>query len=348
MSNLIQQVAPILKHYGLTPYYVQSYGRIYRVFTNKGDMALKKIPPSHGTDFIRNIQFLYQKGYNRIVPVYPTLDGRYAIIHENQLYYVMPWLPNEEKEDRNERNQQMFRELARLHTLSVREVSVNKEEKEKHYEQTIHEWEKEKELLDGFLRQCEGKWYMSPFELLFCMYYYDMSQALNFSTRKFKEWYESTKDDEKVRVILSHGNLSPEHFLYDERGYGYFINFENSKQGSPMHDLLPYLSRTLKCYPKKSEEGVNWLYTYFKYFPLKEDELNLLLSYFAHPSQLVQTVESYHNSPTKNELKYVERFQKQYWQLKNIEYIAMRIDEIERQKKMEKAAAEAQNTEPTE
>lgn len=340
MSNPLKQIAPILTHYGVTPHFVESFGKVQRVYADKGVFALKKISPTHGSDFIRHIQYLYQKGYNRIVPIYPTLDGRYAIIYQNHLYYLMPWLSNEVKENRNERHQQMFRELARLHTLSVREVTINKEEKQEHYENTIHEWEKEEELLMGFLEQCESKWYMSPFELLFCLYYNDMNQALRFSTNKFKDWYEKTKDDEKARVVLSHGKLSTEHFIFDDRGYGYFTNFENSRQGSPMHDLLPFISRILKTYPKKCEECVDWLYTYFKYFPLREEELNLLLSYFAHPGYLLQAVEDYNKSPNKHERKHVQKLQRHYWQLKNTEYIVMRIDEIERQKKLEKEAQE--------
>lgn len=340
MSNYVKQITPILTQYGITPHFIESLGKVQRVYSDKGVFALKRISPTHGTDFIRHIQYLYQKGYNRIIPIYPTLDGRYAIIHQNSLYYLMPWLSNEVKEDRNERHQHMFRELARLHTLSVREVAINQEEKHEHYENTLHEWEKENELLDGFLEQCESKWYMSPFELLFCLYYNDMSQSLRFSTNKFKDWYEKTKDDDKARVILSHGKLSTEHFIYDDRGYGYFANFEDSRQGSPMHDLLPFLARTLKTYPKKCDECVEWLYTYFKYFPLKEEELNLLLSYFAHPGLLLQIVEDYYKSSKKNERKAIQRLQRSYWQLKNTEYIVMRIDEIERQKKLEKEAQE--------
>lgn len=338
MSNPLNQITPILKHYGITPHFVENFGKVQRVYADKGVFALKKISPTHGSDFIRHIQYLYQKGYNRIVPIYPTLDGRYALIYQNNLYYLMPWLSNEVKENRNERHRQMFRELARLHTLSVREVSINKEEKLEHYENTIHEWEKEEELLKGFLEQCENKWYMSPFELLFCLYYNDMNQALRFSTNKFKEWYEKTKEDEKARVVLSHGKLSTEHFIFDDKGYGYFTNFENSRQGSPMHDLLPFLSRFLKTYPKKCEECVDWFYTYFKYFPLREEELNLLLSYFAHPGYLLQSVEDYNKSTNKHERKHVQKLQRHYWQLKNTEYIVMRIDEIERQKKLEKEA----------
>lgn len=340
--NQLQEVTPILKQFGVTPHFVESFGKVCRVYGDKGVFALKKIPPTHGTNFIKNVQYLYQKGYNRIVPIYPTLDGRYAIIHQNSLYYLMPWLPNEVKEERDERHKQMFRELARLHTLSVREVSINKEEKQEHYETTIHEWEKENEFVEGFLEHCENQWYMSPFELLFCLYYNDISQALRYSTNQFKEWFEKTKDENKARVVISHGKLSTEHFIYDDRGYGFFANFEDSRQGSPMHDLLPFLSRALKTYPKNSEDCVEWLYTYFKYFPLKEAELHLLLSYFAQPGPFIRIVEDYYKSSNKDERKFVQRLQRQYWQLKNIEYIVMRIDEIERQKKLAQEAAQAE------
>lgn len=124
-----------------------------------------------------------------------------------------------------------------------------------------------KGVFEGFIEACERKEYMSPFELMFSLYYHDVSQALKFSTNKFKDWYEKTKESEKARTVIIHGKVSTEHFLYDDRGYGYFTNFENARQGSPLHDLLPFLSRTLKTYPKRSEESVEWIYTYMKYFP---------------------------------------------------------------------------------
>lgn len=344
-NNLVEKMTPILKQYGLTPHFIESYGRVMRVYADKGVFALKKISPKQGIDFFRYIQQLFQNGFHRVVPIYPTLDGRYALFHDQSLYYLMPWLANEVKEGLNERHHQMFRELARLHTLSVREVPINKENKEKHYEQTIHEWEKEREFVEGYIEHCERKWYMSPFELLFCLYYHDITQAMQFSTNKFKEWYEKTKNDDKARTVVTHGNISTEHFLYDDKGHGYFLNFEKSRQGSPMHDLLPFLSRTLSTFPKRSEECVDWLYTYFKYFPLKEEELSLLLSYFAYPASLIRHVEEYYKSRVKNERKAVQQLQRHYWLLKNTEYIVMRIDEIERQKKLEAQSEAATQSE---
>lgn len=345
-KNRLQKVSPILKHYSLEPHFVEEFGRVQKIYSNKGVFAMKKIKPQHGADFIRHVQSLYQKGYHRIVPIYPTVDGRYAVLHQNELFYLMPWLSNEEKEDRFERHQQMLRELARLHTLSGREVPINKEERTEHYEKTLLEWEKEKEFLDGFIESCERKEYMSPFELLFSLYYHDVSQALKFSTNKLKDWYEKTKDSEKARTVIIHGKVSTEHFLYDDRGYGYFMNFENARQGSPLHDLLPFLSRTLKSFPKRSDECVDWIYTYLKYFPFKEDEMLLFQSYFAHPGPILRAAEQYHKGEQKRgERKAVQHLQRQYWLLKNTEYVVMRMDEIERQKQEAKAAADAQKQE---
>lgn len=326
-SNRLQTVAPILQNYHVEPYFVEDFGIVQKIYSNKGTFALKKIPAASGTDFIRHVHLLYQKGFNRIVPIYPTMDGRYAVLHDNNLYYLMPWMPNDQKENREQKNHQLFRELARLHTLSAKEISVSKEERTEHYENTIQQLEKHQEFLDGFIDECEKKTYMSPFELLYCLYYNEISQALRFSKAKFEEWYENTKEQEKARMVITHGKLSPEHFLYDDRGYGFFINFENAHYGSPIHDLLPYLSRALKSSPKRNDTALDWVYHYFKYFPFKEDEKLLFYSYLALPIPIIQVAESYYRKKRpKNEMKLVRQLQHHYWHLKNSEYVVMRID----------------------
>ena len=49
----------------------------------------------------------------------------------------MPWLENRESSEREERQKQMFRELARMHTLSLKEIEVEKDERKEHYERTL-------------------------------------------------------------------------------------------------------------------------------------------------------------------------------------------------------------------
>ncbi|MFS0636294.1 spore coat protein YsxE [Mesobacillus foraminis] len=337
--QLHQEEAAILSHYGIRPAFIEEFGRIKKVYSSAGTFALKKIDPHSGIDFIRHIQLLYQKGYNRIVPVYPASDGRYAVFSGKSLYYLMPWLSDEEKENRTERPFQLLRELARMHTLSAREVAISQEDRKNHYEKTIKQWEKDEEFLTGFIEDCENEWYMSPLQLTFCLYYNNIRQAMGFAKEKLTNWQEKTKDQKKGRMVLLHGRVSTEHFLYDDKGYGYFINFENARLGSPIQDLLPFLARSLKTRPKRSEECVEWIQNYLKYFPFKEEERLLFLSYLAYPTGMIRTAEAYHlKKKLADERKLVQKLQQQYWHLKNIEYVAMRLEEIERERKQQAQA----------
>lgn len=340
-TNSQTEAETVLKQYVMKVQYIEDFGRIKKVYSDRGVFALKYISPQVGIGFIRHVQTLYQRGYNRIVPIYQTSDGRYAVLYNNRLFYLMPWLENVSGQERDEKNKQMFRELARMHNLSVKEIDVDKEEREEHYERTLQSWEAEQELLNEWIESCERKWYMSPMEMLFCIYYSDLSQALKYSIDKLKSWYEKTKDEEKVRTVITHGKVSLKHFVYDNRGHGYFINFENSQIAPPHFDLLPFLVRATKTYPIQCDDCVDLLYNYFRYFPLKEEELLLMQSYLAYPGSALQSVRKYvEKRGDKPELEAVKDLQRQYWLLKNIEYIVMKIEEIEKQKK--EAAAQAE------
>ncbi|MBM7691942.1 spore coat protein YsxE [Peribacillus deserti] len=341
-ENSNKEIKEIMSHYHLTVHYAEDFGRLLKVYTNNGVFALKTIPPQHGMDFIKNVQRVYQRGYNRIVPIFPSSDGRHAVLHKNNLYYLMPWLPNEANSERNEKHKQMFRELARLHSLSVKDMEVKKDERKDHYEQTIDEWKKNKEFAEEFLTACERKTYMSPFELMYCLYFFDILQALDFSIKKLEQWFNNTKELEKVRTVIAHGKVSTKHFIYDDRGYGYFINFENSRIAPPHADLLPFVVNSSKTYPVMNSDCIEWLYTYFKYFSFRDGEMELFMAYLSHPVHIIQSVKHFHEKKgSKQEIHYLQVLQSNYWQLKNTEYVVMRIEEIEQQKK----AAENQQAE---
>ncbi|WP_409301982.1 spore coat protein YsxE [Peribacillus sp. SCS-155] len=328
------EFAEPLRHYPLAVNHIEDFGKVKKVYSDSGVYALKTIPPQKGVDFFRNIQQLFQKGYNRIVPIYPATDGRYAVLHNGELSYLMPWLQDDNPGERENRHKQMFRELARIHMISAKEVPVDKENREEHFNLTIQQWKEHREFLDEFMAACERKWYMSPFELNFALHYSEITQALEYAERKLNDWYSKTKDQEKARAVITHGKLSTSHFLYDERGYGYFINFEDSKTAPPHFDLLPFLVKSARTYPTACDDCVDWLYNYLKYFPLKEQEMLLFQSYMAYPGSMVLSVRNYfERKGSRTELEYSTHFQHQYWQLKNVEYMVTKIEEIERRNK---------------
>ncbi|MDM5293671.1 spore coat protein YsxE [Peribacillus simplex] len=346
--NRDRDTETVLKEYAMYVQYIEDFGRVKKVYSDRGTFALKSIVPHKGIDFIRNVQKLYHRGYNRIVPIYQTMDQRYAVLHNGRLYYLMPWLNNEGDGERDEKHKQMFRELARMHTLSVKEIQVDIEEREAHYERTLDAWNNEKDFMDEYIVSCEKKWYMSPFEMTVCSFFTDISQALKYSIKKFETWYEKTKESEKVRTVITHGKVSLKHFVSDERGYGYFINFENSNTAPPHFDLLPFLIKSARTYPVQCDDCVDWLYNYFRYFPLKEEELLLMQSYMAFPGSALELVKGYSDGRShRSELDNVTQLQRQFWLLKNVEYMVMKIEEIEQKKKAAAEAAKEEQSPPS-
>jgi hypothetical protein len=41
-SNRLDHFAPILKHYQIDPYFIEDFGKLLKVYSNKGTFALKK------------------------------------------------------------------------------------------------------------------------------------------------------------------------------------------------------------------------------------------------------------------------------------------------------------------
>ena len=296
------QLDKLAGEYDLSVRYMETYGKVKKLYTDQGIFALKRAAPQNGIDFIRNVHSLYQRGYNRIVPIYQAPGGKYAV---------------------------------------MKDILVDVEEREAHYNLTMKEWKKQQEFIKEFIVICEKKWYTSPFEMQFIRYYTDISQALDYSVKKMEQWVKKTKDDIKVRTVITHGNVSLKHFIYNERGFGYFINFERSQKAPAHFDLLPYLEKTAKTYPIQGDDVVDWLYNYFNYFPFKEEEMLLFQSYLAYPGQMVEIASQYFEKKgNRTESQYVKQLQRKYWQLKNIEYMVMKIESIEKAKK--DAAAQAQ------
>ncbi|MDF2557994.1 MAG: ysxE [Bacillales bacterium] len=341
-------IRDFLENYQLRLEFYEDVGRVKKVYTQNGVFCIKSIPALKGTDFVKNIHNLYQKGYNRIVPVFQTINGQYGVLVGNQLWYLMPWLPDEIKGESIDKHKQMVRELARMHILSVKERPVSKQERDNFYNKTKEKWERQKAFLDEYIVQVERKWYMSPFELQYAAYHEDMSRALTYSLGKFEEWNEKTKNDEKMRTVLTHGKVSIHHFVYSENGYGHFINLEGSREAAPHFDLLPFLVSQLRTFPKQPTELLELYELYLHHFPLREGEKLLFMSYLTNPENCVNVVEEffYRRAAANNpaEIDFCQRLQTEYWLLKNTESMISTLESNAQQAQMAMMNSGEQNS----
>ncbi len=332
---------PILKKYNLTSNYIEEFGNVRKIYTSQGTFALKGIPIAYGEGFINSIEELYKKGFNRIVPIYRTTEGQYLVRGNDHFFYLMPWLQNQPGSERDDRHHQLFKLLARLHTITAKESEFNEEDVKKHYESLTSQWEQRNKFLETYIDECEKKLYMSPFELQFASHFNELMRACHFARGRLDEWYEKVKETKRFRTSMTHGKVSIKHYLFDRNDKGYLASFEKTKQAPPFNDLVSFYYRTLRTYPIQCNDCMDWYMMYNQHFPLREEEVQLLLSYLTYPEPMFRVVKNYaERKSVKSEHKQVAQFLNAYWLNKNIEYFASGIMQLEQEKKEQQAAAE--------
>ncbi|WP_010678309.1 spore coat protein YsxE [Bacillus timonensis] len=334
-NNDVSSIGPILKQYNLQPSSFNQFGKITKVVTNKGIFALKSISDRINPSFPTYLQQLFQRGYTRAVPIYPTIEGKYIVYHNQKSYYLMPWLKKHSPELRADHHHAFIKEVARIHLTTMRTQQINDENEMTGYYQTIiKKWEERNQFMEGFVEKAEQKWYMSPFELQFCTYYYESNLAASFARTQLDRWHELIAERKSFRTALTLNNLSDTHFLYDNNGKGYLSNFERAGYANPINDLVSLYYRVLKTYPTLCTDCLEWFESYQSRFPLREEEFYLFLSHLAFPEPVYRCVRNYsYNKQKKSELEHVQVLQRAYWLTKNIEFVSVKLLEAEQKRK---------------
>jgi spore coat protein YsxE len=329
--QLLEQYRPILQHYRLQADYIEDYGKTKKIYTQTGVFALKELSIPHQLQTLHDAYRFFAK---KAIPLFLAYNGNPFVSYRGRYYYLMPWISDEAKEERNERHLQLFRDLAQIHRKSLKEIEIKEEELTNYYNSIKERQEKQREFLQSYIEICENEWYMSPFQLQFCTYFHETMQAYWFAQTQLEKWYEKMKEIKKWRVAVVHGNASLSHYVYDEKGNGYFLSLERSHVAPPLSDLLSFFQKYLRTYPVMCDECINWFVEYQQSFPIREEELALFLSYLAQPEIIYRMVQQYVNKSKKlDERRQVSQLQKAYWLMKNSEYFIMRLIEIDENKK---------------
>lgn len=324
-------ISVILAQYHIVPNYIETVGKVVKVYTNQGVFALKEANAKniYRNNLVENVRSLQDKGFRNVVPIYHTQNGDYVVQYNSKHYYLMPWIEGiDTKKDENLHFQRMFSSLGKMHKRTQKDKKVDIDQLQVHYDNLTKRWSKEKEVLEKFVEKAEGKWYMSPYELSYCTYFHKILSAHQFANDRLDEWFKKMKETENTRIVMNHGSLSISHFLVNERGEGVFINLENAQETTPIQDLTRYYKQSFKTFPIQQTDRNNWLKTYEKTFPLREEEKILFMSYMAYPTQIASKVSSYmkrtENLPEKERVKDLLQT---YWHMNNIEFFITKIQE---------------------
>ena len=324
------QLRKVLESYKIVPRYVEPYGKVLKIYTPFGNYALKKYERlnRNPVDMIETVVGLFQRGFQNVAPIFRGIQGEYLVEGEDGFYYLMPWYEEGRAPNQRHRYEQMFKQLSILHHKTVDTQNIDEEEISQYTEGFQKQIEFVKENLEDELARCESKIYMSPSELFFCTTYFKTKQAIEFSEKKLDEWDSWAKEVKESRSVMNHGDLSLGHYVVDQTGRGYFINFEKSKTASPVNDLLQVSQELLQGLPLHNETKWNWMLNYFSNFEWSKGERILYMIHMSNPMDWLDfRVEA--SRSNFSEIEKVGKMQQIYWKMLNTEYIISKLLEME-------------------
>ena len=273
------------------PYKYTKNGSVTIIETTSGKFVLKKQKKDLKTLF----SYLNNRGFLNI----PKIINNYLNVDNIFEYEEEEYLPFEQKIEEfakvvaSYHNKTVYQKNTSLdnYKLIKDQISENINYINNHYENLFKTALKEE--------------FLPPSKYLLSRNYYKIKQALQFCEDQIENWYESVKNNTKVRVSIVHNNLTMDHFIYNSNKTS-IISWDNYITDTPILDLVnlyknEYLNFDFSIFFNKYKE----------IFELLEPEKKLFFILISIPDIPNYTKDEFNNTKeVKNILYYLNSSEK--------------------------------------
>jgi len=308
----------VLRQYGLRPRHIEQWGKAAKVYTDSGLFALKPLESEQEAAAIWQSLHYYGR---HCPPLYGTRQRSLFAAEGGRLYYLQAWR-EDEAGSRETAVRPFFRELARLHRMTVRTVQASEEEIDAYQKQKKDEWQRARAVWEERVERYETAWYMSPFQLQCCTYFHEVMRAYWFAEEQLAAWEEAVKETKQWRIVWVHGKARLSHYVAP-----YWISWERAHWNSPVYDLVSIFRNHVRTISLLEREWFDGLAEYETELPLSAAERAFLYSHLAEPCGFVRCLERYEavSHKERNEREHVAALLRCYMAFKNMEAVVMHL-----------------------
>lgn len=301
----------ILYSYGINVNQIEQITpNVFRIEDGEKVYALKKSALTQNN--VSNWEQVFHESHNNeinhILPVYMTKDHLLFNKHNNNIYYLSPWV----YEQGNKSIEKLYQSIGLIHSKTKYNHLVNNETLIQKFTNYLTACEQTEENLLSFVDQFEAKHYMAPVELQVCTHFRDLEFAIKILKKRVEDFirYEQEKKEE-WSFSLCHGQLNNDHFLTTLNDH-YFINWEKASYNYPIFDLVNYLKDESQKYHSPTKDMIKYFPKYMDENELTKSELNLMLIYLLDPAAYIVQVDKYISQNTESMIILTKALQKQY------------------------------------
>ncbi len=190
-----------------------------------------------------------QKFVNFIMPE-PTINNQLFTTYNQQVYYLIPYYDNIDYPVEKKLIDYIDL-LYKLHKYTIIRKAFNKSQFNRLYKKKLKRLDRQFQLLELYIVECENKTFKSVFDWTYLVKYNEIMYIKNILL-KLKSQIDGLIDEiENYDYCIIHNNPSIDHFVVtNERNY--LISFDHSTIGLKVHDYI-------QLFIDYSEYEVDWM-----------------------------------------------------------------------------------------
>ena len=243
---------------------------------------INKITIKNGVKII-NDEFVKKKKKREIDNIYNYLLSRSfdyfpEVLNEDDEYIYYRYI-NDIDEPREQKMVDLVNLVSLLHNKTTFYKEVDIDNYKYIYESISKEIEDTYSYYNIVMDNIESEVYMSPSNYLIARNITIIYNALRYSKRNIDRWYKMIENSRKLRVVMTHNNLSLDHYLKNDRPY--LISFDRARIDMPLNDLVSLYKKHYLDF-----EFSDLLKIYLSKYPLSESEMILFLTIISIPDKI--------------------------------------------------------------
>lgn len=307
----VEQEKEALQAYAVYPLHLEKVtNQLFRVEDGKQTYALKRTTLTDET--LKNWELVYQYAYSHnltaVLPVYLTREGKLYTKTGQSVYYLTPWIHENENRSDQQIIEQIYHTIGSLHGKTKQSHLVQTDQFKQQFRTYQTFCSETKDRLLEYVKVFERSRYMSPFELLVCTQYRDLELALNIADKRIEQFLEEDDEQFAWNDSLCHGNLSRFHTVNS-----YLINWEQSHQDNAVMDLVHFFQQEAAEYGPIADLLIELFPAYMKENELTLKEHYLLTMYLLNPTPYIAKVQAYSvKSSDYNMVDQIKHLQHEY------------------------------------
>ena len=243
---------------------------------------INKITIKNGVKII-NDEYVKKKKKREIDNIYNYLLSRSfdyfpEVLNEDDEYIYYRYI-NDIDEPREQKMVDLVNLVSLLHNKTTFYKEVDIDNYKYIYESISKEIEDTYSYYNIVMDNIESEVYMSPSNYLIARNITIIYNALRYSKRNIDRWYKMIENSRKLRVVMTHNNLSLDHYLKSDRPY--LISFDSARIDMPLNDLVSLYKKHYLDF-----EFSDLLKIYLSKYPLSESEMILFLTIISIPDKI--------------------------------------------------------------